>query len=323
MHGYKGTWGDEEDDEKREPFMWWGVVSNNQDPEKRGRCRIFIPGMNHTESALAEPFGSPGFGGGKHGVWAVPKKGATVLVGFILGDIDSPFFIPGPAPVSGAADLSYPVLPPGLATVFMLTPPNPGLIKAGNIDLTKRPNVKNSDGSISTVRSMSFEENGIEILVPTVSSDGTKILSDTAAIAQYHNAGKFLGKFDTPTHATEYAQRLHNQQAAALNTQPINIPADPEDIILETDDFRFSLVQKEGAKRARLETLLPTVAADKQDQVRSIIEININEGANGKSHVVNIIAPSGINIQSQGTIAIDGGVVTIKGRTVSPSTEAI
>lgn len=217
MDGFKATWGDDDGDEKREPFFWWGIVSNNKDPENRGRCKITIPGMNHTESAWAEQCGSPGGGGGKHGVWAVPKKGATVIVGFIMGDIDTPFYLPGPAPINGAADLSF---------------PNP-----------------------------------------------------TAA--------------------------------------PVQNPASPDDYVFETDDFRFSLVQKEGAKRARLETLLPTIAADKQDQVRSIIEININEGSGGKSHMINIIAPSGINIESQGTININAGVLLLKGRTVMPSGEAI
>ncbi len=202
--GYKATWSDEEGDAKREPFLWWGVVSNNQDPEKRGRCKISIPGMNHNESAWAEPCGMPGFGGGKHGMWSVPKKGSTVLVGFILGDIDSPFFIPGPAPINGAPDTS-----------------------------------------------------------------------------------------------------------------------DPDNIVIETDDFRFSFIQQEGNKTARLETLLPNIPEEKRDQVRSIIEININEGSSGKAHMINIIAPSGINIESQGTININAGVLTLKGRTVMPSSEAI
>lgn len=82
----------------------------------------------------------------------------------------------------------------------------------GNIDLTARPIVHNDDGSISTVRSMSFEEDGIEILVPTVSPDGT-ILSDQEAIDLYHKTGQYLGKFDSVAEADAYAKQLHEDQA--------------------------------------------------------------------------------------------------------------
>ncbi len=86
-----------------------------------------------------------------------------------------------------------------------------GLIAPGNIDLGKRPVVKNKDGSISTVRSMSFNEDGKEILVPTVSPDG-RILSDDEAVNLYHQTGQNLGVFKSPEDATSYAQTLHNQQ---------------------------------------------------------------------------------------------------------------
>ena len=87
-----------------------------------------------------------------------------------------------------------------------------GLIALGNIDLYSRPRVDNGDGTYSTVRSMSFgDEDGREILIPTVSDDG-RIMSDDEAINNYYQTGKHLGIFNSPDAATAYAERLHDLQ---------------------------------------------------------------------------------------------------------------
>lgn len=86
-----------------------------------------------------------------------------------------------------------------------------GQLQPGNIDLNNRPVVRNPDGSISTVRSISANFDGQEVLIPTVSDDG-RILSDDDAIAQYQRTGRNLGIFDTPDNATAYAQSLHRDQ---------------------------------------------------------------------------------------------------------------
>ncbi|MFA5381861.1 MAG: hypothetical protein WC356_01760 [Candidatus Micrarchaeia archaeon] len=88
----------------------------------------------------------------------------------------------------------------------------------GNIDIYHRPQVKNPDGSISTVRSMSFNEEDLEVLIPTVSNDA-RIMNDQEAIDYYHNTGQFLGKFKSIEQANNYAEWLHNQQAALIENQ--------------------------------------------------------------------------------------------------------
>ncbi len=86
-------------------------------------------------------------------------------------------------------------------------------IVPGNIDLNNRPIVKNSDGSISTVKSASFGIDGREVLLPTVSPSGVK-LTDKGALSLYNATGKNLGQFRDANAANIYAQKLHEDQAA-------------------------------------------------------------------------------------------------------------
>lgn len=86
-----------------------------------------------------------------------------------------------------------------------------GLVKPGNIDLNARPVVKNSDGSISTIKSMSVNMDGVEWLIPTISPDG-KQLSERQAIDLFRKTGMHLGAFATPDFATAYAKAISGMQ---------------------------------------------------------------------------------------------------------------
>lgn len=81
----------------------------------------------------------------------------------------------------------------------------------GNINLNNRPTVRNRDGSVSTVLSMSIGTDDGEVLIPRVRDDG-RVMSEEEAISQYRRSGRHLGIFGTPDEATAYAESLHRQQ---------------------------------------------------------------------------------------------------------------
>ena len=96
----------------------------------------------------------------------------------------------------------------------------------GNIDLYNRPQLRNSDGSVSTVYSLGINDGKDEVLVPTIAY-GTygqpTLLTDKQAEQRYYDTGEYLGKFKTPSEANEYAEALHNQQASIYPNQTTDI----------------------------------------------------------------------------------------------------
>lgn len=86
----------------------------------------------------------------------------------------------------------------------------------GNIDLNNRPTLQNPDGSYSTVDSFSTNINGREVLLPTVINVNGQWqhVDENTAIQHYLSTGQYLGVFDTPQEATNYARMLHENQDA-------------------------------------------------------------------------------------------------------------
>lgn len=99
--------------------------------------------------------------------------------------------------------------------IFVINP-HPGLLQRGNLDLTRRPVVRNRDGTISTVASMSF---GIDFggrdaqVLCTSVFNGRRVDDEDAVFAHYDRTGLHLGIFDTVAHVNAYAQALHRWQA--------------------------------------------------------------------------------------------------------------
>lgn len=121
-----------------------------------------------------------------------------------------------------------------------------GMLEKGNIDPYSRKVEHRADGSIATVESFSVNMDGKEVLLPRV-IDG-KTVSTDAAIEHYKKTGEHLGMFDTPEHASAYAQKFHENQAAIYGggsegisgkalTMGEKTPLDSLEAYLLNDDF--------------------------------------------------------------------------------------
>jgi hypothetical protein len=103
----------------------------------------------------------------------------------------------------------------------------------GNLPTDIRYRVKNKDGSISTVRTMSIGTDQGEVLIPTVINN--RVVSDKEAIDHYYKTGENFGVFGTPEEATAYAKDLHNYHDSILQAErskpggkfaPVGVPGE-------------------------------------------------------------------------------------------------
>lgn len=74
--------------------LYLGSVIRNDDPDRLGRIKANIPVLR--ETPWCWPVGFPGGGSEGAGAFAVPRPGATVLVGFVQGDKRQLFYMAGP-----------------------------------------------------------------------------------------------------------------------------------------------------------------------------------------------------------------------------------
>lgn len=100
-----------------------------------------------------------------------------------------------------------------------------GQTEPGNIDLFDRPSILNADGSRSSVRSMSINQNGIEILIPTIGPNG-ETLTPREAVRLFRDTGKHLGKFRTPEDATRASRQISDDFGAGKFDRKRETPTD-------------------------------------------------------------------------------------------------
>jgi len=65
-----------------------------------------------------------------------------------------------------------------------------------------------------------MEDNGKEVNIPTVPAEGGRIMPNDEAFARYKETGQHLGKFDTVEEAGVAAEKLHQDEAAAISQHP-------------------------------------------------------------------------------------------------------
>ena len=140
-----------------------------------------------------------------------------------------------PPPTAGAAPRTQgvPDTAPQGSTQFTVGAKPKGMVEEGNLPIWNRPTVQNADGKHSSEYSRSFEEDGKEVLVPTVvdgkflTPDGKKPKEGSEeekamfkkAWQHYKDTGENLGKFNSVKSADAYADTLHNRGSAKSDSK--------------------------------------------------------------------------------------------------------
>ena len=81
--------------EKKYYGIYQGIVTNTNDPEKRGRVRVICPDAlgGEAESAWCDPMIPVAYDNG--GDFCIPAKDETVWLMFIAGDVNKPVWLGG------------------------------------------------------------------------------------------------------------------------------------------------------------------------------------------------------------------------------------
>jgi len=92
-----------------------------------------------------------------------------------------------------------------------------GLVEPGNIKLVGRPLIDMPGGQVGSEYSVSFNQDGKEVLIPTI-YDG-KQHNPREAWGHYLKTGEHLGKYSNPTDADKAAEAIHNRENAVLEAR--------------------------------------------------------------------------------------------------------
>lgn len=119
---------------------------------------------------------------------------------------------------------------PVLDTPLFLTEENGyGALVPGNIDLHRRPYVRNPDGSISTIYSVSIQRGSRVYLIPTVSDEG-RILSPGVAEKYFIDKNRHLGIYRNDEEADAAGEAIHLDQLKNPPSNTLNNGLGPSDL---------------------------------------------------------------------------------------------